>query len=290
MTETIQKFGGPWSLIKTDVVAAYLQAFSTALKQKHFRRVYIDAFAGSGTFTFDQDAAPLLDIHEVNTAHSGSAARALAIQPPFDELIFIEQQPENVLALQKLIQGRPDAQIVPGDANRELLHICDRRLWRPRKRRGVIFLDPFGLSVQWSTLETIAKTEALDLWYLFSISGLYRNVPIDINQLSQDKREAITRALGVENWIETFYEKQPSGQMSLFGQEPGPKTRTLSVDGMEGFVHRRLETIFPFVARPKRLSGPTNAPLFSLFFAVSNPDRRAIELAKKIAEHILKMV
>jgi len=147
-----QKFGGPWSLIKTDVVAAYLQTFSTALKQKKFSRVYIDAFAGSGTFTFDPKPIPLFDPAETAVAHSGSVEKALAVKPPFDELIFIEQKVANVAALQKLIEGRPEARIVRGDANQELAHLCEPRLWRPRERRGVIFLDPFGLSVDWSTL------------------------------------------------------------------------------------------------------------------------------------------
>ena len=125
---------------------------------------------------------------------------------------------------------------------------------------------------------------------MFSISGLYRNAPLKISDLAQDKREAITRVLGIENWVEKFYEETPSQQPSLFDHTPDPTIRTLSVDGMEEFISDRLKTIFPYVAAPKRLLGPTNAPLFSLFFAVSNPHERAIRLAAKIAEHILKWV
>jgi three-Cys-motif partner protein len=288
VTDKVQKFGGPWSLIKTKIITAYLQAYSTALKQQGFRLTYIDAFAGSGAFTFDQAISPFFDDTEAAIAHAGSAQNALSITPPFDELIFIEQKPANVEALQRLIAGHPKASVIAADANQALIKICDPKLWRPQKRRGVVFLDPFGLDVAWPTLEAIAKTEALDLWYLFSLFGLYRNAPLNIDDLGPDKRAAITRALGIENWVDQFYEKLHSNQASFFDEPPQPARRTLSVDGMELLVEQRLKTIFPYVAKPRRLLGSTKAPLFSLFFAISNPNLRAIGLAKNIAEHILK--
>ena len=47
-------FGGPWTLTKLDALRHYLKAFNQALKNqpssssKKFKRIYIDAFAGSG--------------------------------------------------------------------------------------------------------------------------------------------------------------------------------------------------------------------------------------------------
>ncbi len=283
-----QTFGGPWTLIKTDIVAAYLRAFTTALKNQGFVLAYIDAFAGSGEFSFEQAAAPLFDDAATIAAHAGSARNALAVTPPFDELIFLEEKPRNIRSLTKLITKQPRARVIPGDANKAIIELCKPEHWRPRKRRGVIFLDPFGLSVEWSTLEAIARTKALDLWYLFSLAGLYRNAPLSIDALEPDKRIAITRTLGAENWVADFYGAPASTQASLFGPETRRTVRTLSVNDIEEYVHRRLSTIFPYVARPRRLSGPTNAPLFSLFFAVANPDHRAQGLAKQIAEHIIK--
>ena len=47
------QFGGPWTLRKLEVLAGYLQSYTTALKNKPtpknpFRKAFIDAFAGSG--------------------------------------------------------------------------------------------------------------------------------------------------------------------------------------------------------------------------------------------------
>ena len=31
-----------------------------------------------------------------------------------------------------------------------------------------LFLDPYGMQVEWATIESIAHTQAIDLWLLFS--------------------------------------------------------------------------------------------------------------------------
>src|SRR5262245_31781627 len=101
-----QIFGGPWTLLKTEIVEKYLKFFVTALKAQPFRLVYVDAFAGSGAFKYvpstDQAQLTLGGIEE--SEHPGSAQRALSLQPPFDELYFIESGAKNVRALEALIR------------------------------------------------------------------------------------------------------------------------------------------------------------------------------------------
>jgi len=41
-------YGGPWTLIKLDVVEAYLNFYFTAMRNQPFKFCYIDAFAGEG--------------------------------------------------------------------------------------------------------------------------------------------------------------------------------------------------------------------------------------------------
>ena len=151
-----QIFGGPWTCIKTDLVAAYFKFFNTALKNKPFKRVYIDAFAGSGAFRYIEDT-PAVSLFGPRDAsldiHPGSAQRALSVQPGFDRIIFIEKKRNNVKQLEALIResGHPAATVEQGDCNHVLSQLCRRAAWR--KSRGVIFLDPFGMKVDWSTLE-----------------------------------------------------------------------------------------------------------------------------------------
>ena len=41
-------FGGTWTQEKLGILERYLDAYTTALKDQHFKLLYIDAFAGTG--------------------------------------------------------------------------------------------------------------------------------------------------------------------------------------------------------------------------------------------------
>lgn len=296
MGKTPQKFGGPWSLIKVDTVARYYSAFNTVLKNQGFKRVYIDAFAGSGDFQYKaRDASPLLDEAEVVETHAGSARRALATAPPFDRLVFVENSVKNIAALNKVLLEFPtaNAEILRGDANVEVKKLCKSINWR--NTRGVAFLDPFGNSVDWSTIIELGKSK-LDVWYLFPLSGVYRNAPIDRSELTSDKRAAVTRILGTAEWEIRFYEPAPPRPPDLLSvlEEPSAvpsptesNKRTADVNAIETFVLERLRTVFPLVLPPKRLLGPTRAPLYSLCFAMANNSPQAQARATPIAQHLL---
>lgn len=288
-----QIFGGPWSLIKTTMVEKYIRFFNTALKNMPFERVYIDAFAGSGAFRWVVDAPKMTlfgPYDETQDIHAGSAQRALTVDPPFHRAFFIEQDETNAKALQILIAKtrHPNARVLVTDANQILTKLCQPEKWR--KRRGVIFLDPFGMNVEWSTLQLVANTKALDLWFLFSLGGLVRNLPISAAALDAGKFAAVTRVLGTKKWFDEFYKVPHVPKMTLWGKpSPTPVAqRAAKVDQIEEYVRQRLLTLFPHVEKPKRLKGPRNQPLFSLFFAVSNPSKSAIKLAQQGASHILR--
>lgn len=290
---TAQNFGGPWSILKVRAISDYMQQFNTALKKQSFKRIYIDAFAGSGAFSFDDTiSAPLLGIdeNEAVRVHEGSARRAMAIEPPFTQLFFIDKKPANIRALQALGAEDQRVSVIHGDANVEVERIITKIDWR--STRGVIFLDPFGNSVGWETIKAIARTN-LDLWYLFPLSGVYRNAPNDHAQLTPDKRSTLNYILGTTEWEGAFYGVPPGrGDLDLFGHVPSPPImkRILNPDGIEAWVRQRLEGEFPLVLPPARILGPTNAPMYSLFFAMANRSRAAQAVGKPIATAVLKML
>jgi three-Cys-motif partner protein len=265
-----------------------LRAFNVALRQqpsptKPFRRIYIDAFAGSGDFSFSTESAPLFDEDASITRHAGSARRALNVDPPFDELTFIEQSEKNVEKLRTLCAPYKAAKVILGDANDEVRRLCANTDWK--RTRGVVFLDPFGATVDWQTLEAIARTKALDVWYLFPLFGLYRNAPHDPAALDISKQRTLTQMLGTDSWRSVFYQAKKPDQAELFAaSSQGSVSRVVAVEEMEAFLKRRLEGIFAAVLKPKRLP-ETGAPMFSLFFAVSN--QRAVRVASRIAGHLL---
>ena len=123
-----QPFGGGWTEEKLSILAAYLDAYTTALKDQPFRLIYVDAFAGSGAVHAqdDDDGRQLLE---------GSPMLALEVQDKaFDHLVFIEQDPTNAESLRRRIAERGDSdrtEVLTDDANRYLPAFCsgDGRVW-----------------------------------------------------------------------------------------------------------------------------------------------------------------
>jgi three-Cys-motif partner protein len=155
--ERAQKFGGFWSLLKVEAVEKYLRAYATAMSKQSFELLYIDTFAGSGSFTFG-DGMPLMGDEEAARVFAGSVKRALAIDA-FKQLFFIESDERNVASLKAIAGGDRRVEIIPGDANLELVELCRRLDWKGR--RGVVFVDPCGPETNWTMLRAIAATKAL---------------------------------------------------------------------------------------------------------------------------------
>ena len=178
-------FGGDWTSTKLNVLAKYLAAYTTALKDKPspglaFRKAYIDAFAGTGYRTArrerDEDASsgtlpfPDLAAGDPQQLLDGSARLALKVEPRFDRYIFIERDAKRCGALEGLQTEFPDLAanilIEQGEANAEIQKLCAKD-WSGH--RAVLFLDPYGMQVEWQTIEAVAKTKAIDLWLLFPL-------------------------------------------------------------------------------------------------------------------------
>ncbi|WP_245622294.1 three-Cys-motif partner protein TcmP [Devosia epidermidihirudinis] len=208
--------------------------------------------------------------------------------------MFIEQDQDRFQELERLKVEYPDHKIFlkNGDANQNVKKLCTGVQWHKRQgdilgMRGVIFLDPFGMEVDWTTVEAIAATEALDCWYFFPLSGLYRNAPHDRTKLERGKEDKLDRLLGTADWRDRWYQHSIMPE-NMFETET-EAVRRADVDAIEAYVSERLSSVFKGgVMPPVRLRHNNNAPMASLFFAVSNPSPKATALAKRIASYIVK--
>jgi three-Cys-motif partner protein len=282
--EHAQEFGGAWSVLKVAAVEKYLQAYAQVMSQQRFELSYIDTFAGSGSFTFG-DEIPLMPGDEAARVYAGSVKRAMNVAA-FKKLFFLEQDTRNLASLRAISGDDPRVQIIPGDANTNIIDICRPELWRGR--RGVVFVDPYGPETNWNMLRFIAATKALDMFWLFPLSAVYRNAPRDHALLTPEKRRMVSRCLGCDDWEGTFYGPSKSVMRDLF--EEAPMVRHVEYENIENFVMDKLKAIFPHVEKPARLYGPTGAPLFNLFFAVANPSAGAHAPASRIARHLLDAI
>lgn len=272
----LQQFGGDWTIEKLDILTGYLDAYLTALKKFHFKKIYIDAFAGTGSITTRDGQREI----------AGSARLALLADNHFDQYYFIEKDKKKAAQLQQMVNVEfpklsKCVHIKQGDANTELTSICSAIDWR--FSRALLFLDPYATEVSWTTLETIAKTESFDVWYLFPFSALNRMLRRD-GHMEQSWIDCINRLLGDSNWMDEFYKEDP--QIDLFSDNKVIKDA--SSKDIEKYILRRLKDVFPAVAsNPKVFVNEKQSPMFLFCFAISSNNPKAQKLALKIAEHIL---
>ncbi len=156
------------------------------------------------------------------------------------------------------------------------------------KRRAVVFLDPCGSQVSWETLELLAKTEKVDLWYLFP-AGLGVTRQIGKSGTVHETHEAsVDRLLGTEEWRRVLIKTEESSP-DLFGVAPPRKFRDANADSVTKYMIERMALIFKGGVSDVWLPlGSDNIHKFSLLFACANPSPAASKLALKLARAVMR--
>lgn len=294
-----QEFGGQWTAIKIEILQKYLNAYTQALKAKPtidnpFKLLYIDAFAGAGKYFPKRQKHPDVGIFCNDSgcslkANPGSARVALEIQRPFYGYYFIEKNEKNVSQLNLLKEEYPDLSskinIIHGDSSVELKKIIETTSWR--MHRAVLFLDPFALDVSWSTIEDVAKTSSIDMWFLFSVQALKRMLARD-GDIDHSWEKKIDTVFGDRSWRREFYIESPQRSILDFaGNIPPEIKKVADFNTINSYINKRLSGVFAGVAKePRVFKNSQNSPIFSLFFAVANENGKSTAL--KIANSILK--
>lgn len=172
-----------------------------------------------------------------------------------------------------------DIEIRQGDANAEIQALC-RKDWR--SHRAVLFLDPYGMQVDWKTVESIAATRAIDLWLLFPLGIGVNRLLTRSGEIPTSWRRPLDTLLGTEDWYEEFYRVESAP--SLFAAEERVIKATTETIGR--YFNERLRSVFAAVAdKPKVLRNKANCPLYLLCFAVGN--HKGAPIALRIANHLL---
>lgn len=298
--EGLQLFGGDWTERKLDALSQYLRAYAKALSNTTFTRVYIDAFAGTGYReqkasaalaepSIFEDELSELTKPEPQRFLDGSAKIALKVLPSFDRFVFIEKDDEKVRELEKLKTvfpaHAPSIDVRSGDANKTIRELCSA--WDRKRTRGVLFLDPFGMQAEWSTIEAIAATGCIDTWILFPFAA-NRLMTKSPSEIPPRWRDRLDKLFGSKEWESRFYRERTL--INIFDGDMTVIEKNLTMQGLGAYYGERLRTVFPVVApNPRVLHSDGNRPLFQLFFAAANPGRGG-EIALKIAAHILNKI
>jgi three-Cys-motif partner protein len=289
-----QCFGGKWTEEKLKRLKKYLRAytiiFDKNVKAKFFITTYVDGFAGTGSRFISKEEEdimlPFFEDEDVINFKQGSAQIALEVEPSFDRYIFIELNPNFASELKNFRQRYPHKankiKIIQKDANNFIQDWCSQTNWA--KNRAVVFLDPYGMQVEWDTIKAIAETKAIDLWILFPVGQAVNRLLTKRKPPEGIWAEKLTKIFGTEEWKKAFYAEEK--QTSLFGSKQKAYAKTANFDTIGKFFVKRLEKIFAKVAHnPLQLCNSKNVPIFLLCFAAGNP--KGAKTAVKIAENIL---
>jgi len=186
---------GRWAETKYRLVSLYGELFSTGMKNKWDKRVYIDLYAGAGYSR----------IQGTSTVLKGSPVLALTVQHPFDKYIFCEEDSELRAALQiRAERTAPNADVdyVPGDCDTEIERICALipQASPGRTVLSLCFADPFDFGIKFNTLRRLSCF-FIDFLVLLAI-GMDANRNYD--HYVEGNSPKIDEALGNTEWRERW--------------------------------------------------------------------------------------
>lgn len=288
------EFGGDWTEQKLNILDDYLSAYCTIFQSnpraQHFDTAYIDAFAGTGLIQpkaiAAKDGELFSEFAQPDTIQflRGSAARAL--EHTFTRYIFIEKSAARIAELEALKAAsrfKERVAIRKGDANKRILDLIESTDWK--KWRAVVFLDPYGMQVEWETIRRLGETMAVDLWFLFPLGQAVMRLLQKNSEPPREWQQALDRIFGTHDWYGRFYETDR--QPDWFEGEVVSTRRVADWHAVAAFMIERLKTVFHAVEpRPGVLMNSQNVPLYLFCFASANP--KGAPTALKIARDLLK--
>jgi len=157
-----------WSRDKLFYMRTYLDIFSTGMKKKWRRLNYIDLFCGPGMCLTQETGEEVL----------GSPLQALRVRDPLTGYFFVDISETCIDALQRRVEKLDlpprieKVHFFQEDCNRcagEIVNALGGSL-------SLAFIDPEGLNVAWSTMETLGKHPNIDLIVNFPYLGMSRNL------------------------------------------------------------------------------------------------------------------
>ncbi len=211
----------------------------------------------------------------------GVPHKRAAKTPPFDEYHFIDLDKGNIDTLEFQVRSRtigpynPDSvTFYNADCNDVLLSQVFPRVRYEHYVRALCLLDPYGLHLDWSVIQTAGRMRSIEIFLNFPIMDINRNVlHRDPNKADIKQIERLNRFWGDDSWRTVAY----SSSGNLFGIEE--KTTNLALS--EAF-QKRLQRVagFKYVPKPIAMKNTKGAVVYYLYFASQKP----------VAERIVKSI
>ncbi|MHB1209877.1 MAG: three-Cys-motif partner protein TcmP [Acidimicrobiales bacterium] len=251
-----EEFGGTWTRAKLLILNKYLRAFAQATKRAA-PTVYFDLFAGS--------------LHNkipgTNESYEGSTGVALRCEPPLGRLLFWEigKQADILTSeLEAAFPGDKRYSVIKGDCN-ETIKEGLAGLAGHRGAPAFAFIDPKGLDVAWTTLESLSAWRKdqggrkVELWILLPDPAIHRVLGLRGNR-GRGVEERLSRMYGCPDW-KTIYAMRDSDQLS-----PG--------DARAEYVNLyrwRIENVLGYKwTHALRLDNDWGSPIYTMIYATDD--------------------
>ena len=187
-----------------------------------------------------------------------------------------EQRVASLTAMAEEFGETRDIEIFHGDTRIALVELLQGEGFDWSNQRAVVFLDPFGMQVEWNVIEAIAKTQAIEVFINFPVGMAIQRLLPKSGRFSSADRAKLTRYFGSPDWETVVYSRGED----LFGE-----TEVAKVEGSGNKLAKwycdRLKSEFGFAAAPRLFRNSGGGHLYYLLFASPNPT------GTKIADHIL---
>jgi three-Cys-motif partner protein len=220
-----------------------------------FRTYYIDGFSGPGEHRRKATKERI----------RGTPLEVLGVTPKFDEYHFIDRDGDKVQHLQEQIGQRDDVVTYQGDTNWILPQKVFPLVRYDQYRRGLCLLDPYGLTLDWSVIETAGKSNAIEIFLNFPVADMQRNVFWhNFKGVDRADIERMTQFWGDESWRAVAYKQE----RDLFEVR---KVRA-EISAVVTAFRKRLADVagFRFVPQPIPMRNHQGAIVYYLFFAGPN--------------------
>jgi three-Cys-motif partner protein len=284
-------WGGPWTEKKLSAFSKYIWSYLSIMKRYNWKTIYFDGFAGSGSNEKDPktDLYKQLKINDdEEITYRGSAERVLTLKDnlSFDRYYFIDKNESSLKKLktklsQKIDLTNKNIRYISGDANKGILGLSNL-LKSNKEFAALVFLDPFGMQIDWSSIESLKDTRS-DVWILIPTGVIVNRLLDKAGKLKCiDKLETFF-GMPEKDIKDIFYRKELI--TTLFGEEETISKVSNPIDKIARIYVSRMKTVWKFVTKdPLILYNRKGVPIFHFVFASNNPN--ALKIAKQIIKGI----
>jgi len=290
-------WGGPWTEKKLNAFSKYVWSYLTIMQKfPYWETIYFDGFAGSGTKERQKENEvykQLLITEEEERTYKGAAERVLTIKDglSFDYYYFIDKRESSLRKLEEKLNSSVDLKNKKveyrfGDANKWLLELSKalhqkKRNSKSEKYAALVLLDPFGMQIDWSSIEALRNTRS-DIWILIPTGVIVNRLLDKKGELKFDKKLASFFGLTIDEIKAIFYRAEV--RQTLFGEEEIVTKVTAPIEKIAKLYAKRLNTIWEHVTEiPLRLDNRNGVPIFHFVFASNN--KNAMKIASQIIQN-----